>query len=316
MNSFKKVSLIIAAALTSTMIVATSSNAAAMTVTVGGAANTTTSAAPSTVAVPSTNVIDAGHSVAIAATADSGTTVSFSSSSTVKIVTALNTTDAPKTATSGTDAYSVASTGAAVTIYAYTTSTTTGSVTIKNGAYSTIVYVKGTAGPVAKISTSVPSAAAINTAPSISVSATDVFGNPVGGEEISVTIVGAKFGADNSITKLLTTSSVTSAAGITPVTVLGSVSASLAAVSSGTVTVVATDVSIADTAVGLPSAVKTAIGTFIVADLEGQIAGLKAELAAAVAARAADKTASDAKYAALLKAYNVKAKKYGFAKKK
>ena len=40
MNSFKKISLVIAAALTGTMLMATSSNAAALAVTVAGGANT------------------------------------------------------------------------------------------------------------------------------------------------------------------------------------------------------------------------------------------------------------------------------------
>jgi hypothetical protein len=292
MNSFKKISLVIAAALTGTMLVATSSNAAPLAVTVGGVANATTSAAPQSVAVPSTNVIDAGHSVAIAATADTGTVVSFTASSTVKLVTALNTTDAPKNSTSGSGTYSATSAGTAITVYAYTTSTSVGSITIVNGSYSTIVYVKGTAGAAAKIIATVPGSVAVNTAPSISVSATDVFGNPVAGEAIAVTLVNAKF-ADNTVTKSLTTASVTSAAGVTPVTVLGSVSATLAAVAAGSVTVVATDVDMADTAVGLPAAVKTALISFAVSDLDAQIAGLKAQLAAEIAGRAADKVAAD-----------------------
>jgi len=291
MNKRKRIALATAAAL-AMLGISTVANAAPLTVTVNSVANSTTSAAPQSVSVPSTNVIDAGHSVALTATIDTGTVVSFTASSTVKLVTLLNTVDAPKTPTSGSASYSATSVGSPITVYAYTTSTTTGSVTIVNGSYSTIVYIKGTAGSVAKISANTPVSAAVNTAPTISVSATDVFGNPVGGEAISVTLVGATF-SNGDITKSLTTSAVTSAVGVTPVTVLGSVSATLSVVSAGNVTVVATDVSIVDTAVGLPAAVKTSIATFAVSDLDAQIAGLKAQLSAEIAGRAADKLIAD-----------------------
>jgi hypothetical protein len=292
MNSFKKIAFVIAAALTSTMVLAPSSNAAPLAVTVASVANTTTAAAPHSVAVPSTNVIDAGHSVAIAATADTGTSVSFSASSTVKLVTALNTVDSPKNVLSGSSSLSAVSTGSAMTVYAYTTSSATGSVTIVNGAYSTIIYIKGTAGHAAKVIATVPGSVAVNTAPTISVSAVDVFGNAVACETIAVTLIGANF-FDGTITKSLTTASVTSIPGVLPVTVLGSASATLSAVSSGNVTVIATDVTMADTALGLPAAVKTAFITFPVTDLDAQISALKAELAAERAGRAADKVAAD-----------------------
>ncbi len=188
MKSFKKIAMVTAAALTSTMFIATSSSAAPLAVTVAGNANVTTSAAPQTVAVPSTNVIDAARSVAIAATADNGTTVSFAASSTVKLVSALNTVDAPKTIASGASSLSATSTGAAVVVYAYTTSTSVGSVTVTNGAYSTIIYIAGLAGSASNVAVSVPSSTAVGTVPTISVSTTDVFGNAVGGESVSVTL--------------------------------------------------------------------------------------------------------------------------------
>jgi hypothetical protein len=265
----KKLSILVAALVATTSIVATSANAAPLAVTVGGVANVTTSAAPVSVAVPSTNVIDAGHSVAIAATADANTVVTFTASGKVKLVSALNTADAPKTSTSGASTASVTSTGVASTVYAYTTSTEAGTVTVVNGSYSTIIYIKGTAGPAAKVIATIPGSVAVNTAPSISVSATDVFGNPVAGESIAVTLVGATF-SDNTVTKSLTTASVTSAAGVTPITVLGTATTVLSTVSAGNVTVVATDVAMADTAVGLPAAVKTALITFPVSDLSLQ----------------------------------------------
>jgi hypothetical protein len=342
MKVTKKIALATAAAL-AIVGVSTVAHATPLAVTVAGVANTTTSAAPKTVAVPVSNVIDSSNTVALAATADTGTVVNYVASG-VKLVSALNTTLAPVSSTSGVSSLSVTSQGTAVTVYAYTTSTTVGSVTITNGAYSTIVYIQGTAGVAANVAVSVPASAAVNTAPTISVSATDVFGNPVASEAISVTLVGATF-SDASITKTLTTSAVTSAAGVTPVTVLGSATGTLSAVTAGTVTILATDSSIAATSVGLPTAVKSAIATFSVSDLSGQvsalnaqIASLNAQLSAAIAATAKAKadavTAADAAttaltlekaahvadtskankaYLALVAKYNAQAKKYKFA---
>jgi len=328
---------------------------------VAGVANATTSAAPQTVAVPTSNVIDGSDTVAITATVDTATAVSFVASG-VRLVSALATPTIPVTTASGVGAISATSTGLPITVYAYTTSTNTGSITITNGAYSTIVYIKGTAGVASNVTLSVPSNAAANTAPNISVSATDVFGNPVASEPISVTLINGSF-SDGSITKVLTTSAVTSAPGVTPVTVLGFATATLSALSAGTVTVVATDTAIGTNSVGLPAPVKTAIATISVADLNAQIASLNAQvvsltaqlktatdaLAAEKAAHAADtataqaalqaekashagdvandqstlaaeKTAhandvatATAKYNALVKLYNAKAKKYKFA---
>ena len=290
MKTSKKIAVAIAAVLAFTGI-STSAHAAPLSVTVAGSANATTSAAPQTVAVPVSNVIDTSNTVALAATADTGTVVSFVGSG-VKLVSALNTTLAPVSSASGVSSISVTSTGVAATIYAYTTSTTTGSVTITNGAYSTIVYIKGLAGVAANIAVSVPSTAAIQTAPTFSVSATDVFGNPVASEAISVTLIGGSF-SDASITKTLTTSAVTSAAGVTPVTILGSATGTFSALTAGTVTVVATDTAIATTSLGLPAAIKSAIATFSVSDFNAQIVSLTAQLAAEKAGRVVDKATSD-----------------------
>ena len=95
MKTTKKIAIATAAALAMFGISAVA-NAAPLTVTVNSVANATTSAAPATVAVPATNVIDAGHTIAIAATADTGTAVTFAATG-VKLVSALNTADAPKT---------------------------------------------------------------------------------------------------------------------------------------------------------------------------------------------------------------------------
>jgi uncharacterized small protein (DUF1192 family) len=297
MNSFKKIAVVTAAAM-ALVGLSTSANAAPLAVNVGIVANATTAVAPATVAVPSTNIIDAGHSVAITATADTGTTVTFAANG-VKFVTALNTADAPKTIASGTSSLSIVSTGASVTVHAYTTTTSVGSVTVNNGAYSTIVYIQGIAAGASKIALSVPSSVAVGTVPTISASATDVFGNPVGGESILVTLIGSTF-AGGSVTSTIVTSSVTSAAGVTPATVLGKGDAALSTAVAGEITAVATGANSAVAVIGLDAPVKSAIAKFTVSDLNAQIANLKAELAsvnallgAEKAGRVADKAAAD-----------------------
>jgi hypothetical protein len=180
-----------------------------------------------------------------------------------------------------------------LTVYAYTTSTTVGSVTVVNGAYSTIVYVQGTAGLAHNVALSVPASTAVGTVPTITASATDVFGNPVASESLSVTLIGSSF-ADNSVTKTLTTSAVTSAAGVTPVTVIGSKTEALVTAVAGEITAVVTGANAATSVSGLPAPVKSAIAKFLVSDLNAQVAQLKAELAAATAALASEKAAHDA----------------------
>ena len=287
MNSFKKISIATAAALAMVGISVAPSSAAPLAVTVATVANTTTSAAPQMVSVPSSNVIDAGRSVAIAATADTGTNVTFTASSTVKLVSALNTVDAPKTVFSGVPSFTVTSAGSAVTVYAYTTTTATGSVTITNGSYSTIVYIAGIAGSAYNLSLSVPSATAVGTIPTISLMTTDVFSNPVS-DGATLTLIGSTF-ADASVTKLLTTSSVTNAA---TGAVLGTATAALSAATAGEVTVVATGLSAVTQVAGLSAPIKSVIAKFSVSDLAAIISGLKAELAAEKFAHEATKVAN------------------------
>jgi hypothetical protein len=291
MNSFKKISIATAAALAIVGISVAPSSAAPLAVAVASVTNATTPTAPATIAVPSANQITSGTAVALAATADTGTVVSFAASPTVKLVTALHTTDAPKTVASGVSSLSVTSAGAAITVYAYTTTTAVGSVTITNGAYSTIVYVKGTAGAASNVAVSVPSATAVGTIPTITVSATDIFGNVVAtGETITTTIIGSTF-ADGLATKNLITTTTTEAAADTTL-VVGSKTAALATAVAGTIQVVVTGVASATTVTGLPAPVKAATASFVGSDLNGTIASLNAQLAAEKAGRALDAIAA------------------------
>lgn len=276
MKVINKIALATAAAL-AFMGISAVANAAPLVVTVAGVTNATTSAAPKTVAVPESNVIDLSNTVALTATADTGTVVNYVASG-VKLVSALNTNLAPVSVNSGLTSISVGSQNGSVTEYAYTTSASVGTVTITNGSYSTIVYIQGTAGSAANVALSVPPTVASGTVPTFSVSVTDVFGNAVASEPVSVSLIGTTF-SDSSITKTLTTSAVNSARGVTPVTVVGSATGTLSTAVAGSVTVVATDPSITATATGLPGAVKSAIATFNVIDLNAQISALNAQIA-------------------------------------
>jgi hypothetical protein len=273
MNSFKKIAVITAAAL-SLVGLAVPAQAAPLAVNVGLVANATTALSPATVPVPALNVINAASTVAISATADSGTNVTFSASPTVKLVAALNTVDAPKTVTSGVSAYAGTSNGSAMVVYAYTTSTAVGFVTVVNGAYSTVVYLKGIAGTASNVSVSVPLGTAVGTVPTIAVSTTDVFGNPVGGEPVSVTVLGSTL-TGGSITGTVVTSSVTD-----PLTgaVLGTGKTTLATAVSGEITVVANGVAVAPVVTGLPAPVRAAIAKFSVADYAAELEKAKKEL--------------------------------------
>ena len=252
-------------------------NASPLVVTVASVANVTTTTAPKLVAVPSSNVIDASHTVALSATVDTGTVVTFTGNG-VKLVSALSTLVAPVNSASGVASVSVTSTGVTINEYVYSTSTTVGSVTVTNGSYSTIVYVQGVAGVAANISLVAPLASSIGLSPTFTVMATDVFGNPVTGESVLITVVNATI-SDGSLYKWFTTATASTLPGVTPVTILGSASGSLSPLSSGTVTILATDASIATTAVGLPVAVKSALASFSVLDLLAQITSLNTQVA-------------------------------------
>ena len=284
MNSFKKIAVITAAAL-SLVGLATPAQAAPLAVNVGQSVNATTPLAPATVAVPSLNIINAGATVAITATADANTAVTFSASPTIKLVSALHTVDAPKTVASGVSVLSGTSNGTPMAVYAYTTSTAVGFVTVTNGAYSTVVYVRGIAGLASNVSVSVPSGTAVGTVPTVAVSTTDVFGNPVGNESVSVTVLGSTL-TGGGITGVITTAGATDA--LTGA-VLGTGRATLATAVAGEVTVVVNGVAGAPIVGGLAVPVRAAIAKFTVADYAAELEKVKAELAAEKAEHAKTK---------------------------
>ena len=302
MNSFKKVSLVIAAALTGTVLATFPAYAVpTIAVTVSTVADTdaNTLAGAAVVTVPSDNKVDAADAVKFALTGiDTGTVVSVVTSGAF-IVPALWTSTAPVTSASGVTSYSVnTGTGTTADFYVYTKSTATGTVTITNGGNVYVYYVKGTAGPAYNLETTVAANANTSAVVEYSTKVTDVFGNIPTATTPVVTVIGATISVASSASDTTT--------GISKVTATYPAVAGNAAINFA---ITATDVD------GLPVAVKSVTKFVTVSDLATALAAEKAgraadasvaakalsdavvkaaaDLAAEKAGRAADKLAAD-----------------------
>jgi len=292
MNSFKKVSLIIAAALTSTMLVspAAQANAGTVTLTVAGTAATggTVATTPVSLPVPADNSIDAADALRIAVTSvDTGTVVTAVATN-ATIVPALATSSVPVTASSGSSTLSVSTgTGNSADFFVYTKSTAVGTVAITRAGTTTVYYVQGTAGALNSIAITAPSSGAAGTVATLRVAGYDVFGNLRGGSTIN-TLVSSNGAA---LVTALTTD--------TAVATLGTKDQTVTLPASGQVVVTAY-ATVAAAVTGLATPVGSVVATIAVRDLAGELAARTAELAVANAAlaseragRAADKVASD-----------------------
>ena len=279
MNSFKKISLVMAAALAGTVLgTATAQAVPTIAVTVNAVADTdaNTLAGAAVVTVPSDNKVDAADAVKFALTGvDTGTVVTATSSNAF-IVAALWDAAAPVTSASGSTSYSVnTGTGTTATFYVYTKSTASGTVTITNGGNTYVYYVKGTAGPAYNISPVVALSANTSSVVEYSTTVTDIFGNVPAATTPVVTVVGATVSTASAASDTTT--------GISKVSVTYPTTAGNAAIGFA---ITATDVD------GLPVAVKSVTKFVTVSDLATGNASLTAQLAASVAARAADATAA------------------------
>jgi hypothetical protein len=287
MNSFKKVSLIIAAALTSTMLVspAAQANAGTVTLTVAGSAATggTVATTPVSLPVPADNSIDAADALKIAVTGvDTGTVVTAVATN-ATIVPALASAGTVVTASSGSSTLSVATgTGTAADFFVYTKSTAVGTVAITRAGTTTVYFVQGSnsAATANSIALSAPSAGAAGTSQVLRVSAFDVFGNPKSGVTIN-TLVSSNGVA--TVTALVTD---------TATATLGTKEQTVTLPASGSVTVTAY-ATVATAVTGLAAPVGSVVATVAVRDLAGELAARTAELASERAGRAADKVASD-----------------------
>jgi hypothetical protein len=286
MNSFKKVSLIIAAALTSTMLVspAANANAGTVTLTVAGSAATggTVVTTPVSLPVPADNSIDAADALKIAVTGvDTGTVVTAVATN-ATIVPALAGTTAV-TASNGTSTLSIATgTGTAADFYVYTKSTAVGSVSITRAGTTTVYYVQGSnsAATANSITLSAPASGAAGTSQVLKVSAFDVFGNPKSG--VTVNTLVSSNGVATSTALVTDTATAT----------IGTKEQTITLPASGSVVVTAY-ATVASAVTGLSTPVGAVTATITVRDLAGELASVTAQLAAEKAARAADKVAAD-----------------------
>jgi hypothetical protein len=281
MNSFKKVSLVIAAALTGTVLSTVSAYAVpTIAVSVNTVADTdaNTIAGAAVVTVPSDNKVDAADAVKFALTGvDTGTVVTATSSNAF-IVSALWDAAAPVTSASGSTSYSVnTGTGTTATFYVYTKSTSAGTVTITNGGNTYVYYVKGSAGPAYNISPVVALSTNTSSVVEYSTTVTDIFGNVPTATTPVVTVVGATISTASAASDTTT--------GISKVSVTYPATAGNAAIGFA---ITATDVD------GLPLAVKSVTKFVTVSDLATTNASLTAQLSASIAARAADAAAATA----------------------
>lgn len=275
MNSFKKISLVIAAALTGTMLAIVPAQAVpTIAVTVNTTADTdaNTVLGAAVVTVPSDNKVDAADAVSFALTGiDTGTVVTVTTAGGALIVPSLHLDATPVTSTSGVTSYSVnTGTGSTAAFHVYTKTTATGTITITNAGNTYVYYVKGTAGPAYNLSTTVADTASTNSVVEYSTKVTDVFGN-VASATPTVTVIGAVISTASSASDATT--------GISKVSITYPATAGQAAINFA---ITATDVP------GLPVAVKSVTKFVNVSDLATVNASLVAALAAEKAARAAD----------------------------
>jgi len=291
MNSFKKIAIALAAAMTMGTVVAMPANAAPMTVAVdlNGIANTTATsiATPAQLPVPADNVINNLDTLRFVATVDTGTAVSVTATN-ATIVSALNTTAAPVTASSGSSSLTIATgTGVTATFYVYTKTTAIGTVVVQNQGTTFTYYVQGVVGKINTLSVSAPANGAAGTKQTISVTATDVFGNKVSGKSIT----GRVFGSGGTLETTTATTGATLAN-------FGVAEFSLTLPTTSTRSLVefslTTAADGASTVVGLTAPTLAPYAEIAVRDLAAELKTAQDALAAEKAARAADKTAADA----------------------
>ena len=238
------------------------------------------STTPASVTVPSDNSIDAVDAVRFSLTGvDTGSTVTVAATNAF-IVSSLSTSLNPVKSNAGvTSASYNVGTGTTSEFFAYTRSTSLGTITISNGGSTYTYYIRGTAGPAYSLAYSPNVKPFTSTLVKQTVKITDVFGNAVAGVSPTLSLI--------NVTSTTPTSS--SAEGVSEFTLTYPSTPGKSALS---VSIPAVDV------VGFDAAVKV-ISTFIdVIDANGEISAAATALTAEKAGRAADKIAADAALAA------------------
>ena len=295
MKSFKKIALAVVAAMTMGTLIATPASAAPMTVAVdlAGTPNTTASAlaTPAQLPLPIDNEINAADALKFVATVDTGTAVTVTATN-ATIVSALHTSTAPVTASSGSSSLTIATgTGTTATFYVYTKTTAVGTVVVNNQGTTLTYYVQGDVAStkIHTLAVSAPANGAAGTKQTITVTATDVFGNKVP----SKSITGRVFGSGGTLdTTTAVTGSTLATFGVAefklnlPTTSSRSlVEFSLTTASDGVNTVTPV--------VGFAVPALAPYAEVAVRDLAAELAKAQADLAAEKAARAADKLVAD-----------------------
>lgn len=296
MTSAKKPLIAIASAmvLAATGFVAPA-NAATTALTVGGTAVSTaptTTATAQALPVPTDNAVGPGDSLKIALSGITAGTSVVATATNARLLTTL--TDA--TASSGVASLTIATgTGTTAELYVFTTTVATGSVALTADGVTTTYYVKGVAGALNNIKLDAPNAAT-GTVAKVSVTGTDVFGNPVANASASVQVVSGNATNTYAIT--------TNTDGIATKELTG--------LAEGTYDILAT-ATVATAVTGLTAPTGFVRGTLKVVDLAALVAQKDAELAVAKAtiAELTEKLAlADAKAEGNKNKYNALAKRW------
>jgi hypothetical protein len=295
MNSFKKIALAVVAAMTLGTLGVAPASASPMTValTVNGAATATAGTAAATAValpVPADNSVDSTDALRIVATVAAGTSVSVTTKNAL-IVADTATIAAPVNASSGTTSRTIATgTGTTATFFVYTTTTAIGEVTVNNQGTTFTYYVQGTAGKINRLAVTAPTAAPASTQQTITVAATDVFGNLVSAKSVSARVFGSQ--------GTLETATVTTGATLAD---FGVATFKLTLPATGRSLVEFSVTTASDAAIsvaGLTAPALTPFAEITVRDLASELAAKNAELAAEKAALAAEKAALAAEKAA------------------
>ena len=290
MNSFKKIALAMVAAMTLGTLSVAPANATAMTValTVNGNAPATAGTTAGTAValpVPSDNQVNALDTLRIVATVETGTSVTVEATN-ASIVSALHSSAAPVTATSGSSSLTIATgTGNTATFFVYTRTTAVGTVVVRNGGTTLTYFVQGTAGLINTLSVSAPASGPAGTKQDVLVTATDVFGNRVSGKSITASVFGATATLDSATASTGATLSdfgvATFKVNLPTTGTRALLSFALTSAGDG-----------ASAVVGLTAPALAPFAEITVRDLSAELAKANADLAAEKAARAADATAA------------------------
>jgi hypothetical protein len=288
MTSFKKpfIAIATAVAIATTALVAAPANAAVGFALVGGDSATvagTTEATAVTLPVPADNNVTSGDVLRIDLTGLANNVTVTATATDAKLTATVGTTVLPS---AGTATATVATgTGTVASFNVFTTTTKTGKVVLSDGTNTLATYyVKGAAGALNTIALAAPTAA-LGTTAKVTVTGTDVFGNPVAGSTVALQVVSAT--ATN-------TYSVTTDA-------KGEATKELTGLAVGSYDLIAT-ATVATAVTGLATPTGFVRGTLKVVDLAALVAEKDAELAIAngkVTALTADKNALTAQVAEL-----------------